>query len=87
MNAPADGATRPGLAARACIAGVRGYQIVLGPILGGQCRFAPSCSFYAIEAFRVHGARRGMRLTLRRLFRCHPWGGSGSDPVPPRDCC
>jgi putative membrane protein insertion efficiency factor len=80
-------APRPGLAARFCIAGVRGYQIVLGPLLGGQCRFTPSCSFYAIDAFTTHGAWRGMRLTLRRLLRCHPWGGSGPDPVPPRGGC
>jgi putative membrane protein insertion efficiency factor len=63
---------------------VRGYQIVLGPLLGGQCRFTPSCSFYGIEALRVHGAWRGSALTLRRLIRCHPWGGQGDDPVPSR---
>ena len=79
-----ESAARVGLAARACILGVRGYQRVLGPLLGGQCRFSPSCSFYSIEAFKTHGARRGMALTLRRLGRCHPWGGHGHDPVPPR---
>lgn len=61
---------------------VRGYQIVLGPLLGGQCRYSPSCSFYAIEAYERHGAWRGTRLTIVRLFRCHPWGGHGDDPVP-----
>jgi len=61
---------------------VRGYQIVLGPLLGGQCRFRPSCSFYAIEAYERYGAWRGTRLTIARLFRCHPWGGHGDDPVP-----
>lgn len=73
----------PSIGARLCILGVRGYQRLLGPILGGQCRFSPSCSNYAIEAFQAHGAVRGMRLTLRRLSRCHPWGGDGHDPVPP----
>jgi putative membrane protein insertion efficiency factor len=79
-----DATLRMSLAARACILGVRAYQRVLGPILGGQCRFTPSCSFYSIEAFERHGARRGLRLTARRLSRCHPWGGHGHDPVPPR---
>ncbi|MFZ9913976.1 MAG: membrane protein insertion efficiency factor YidD [Phycisphaerales bacterium] len=82
-----SGTSRPGIAARACIAAVRGYQVVLGPLLGGQCRFTPSCSYYAIDAFNAHGAWRGMRLTLRRLLRCHPGGGSGPDPVPPRGGC
>jgi len=61
---------------------VRAYQVVLGPLLGGQCRFTPSCSFYSIEAFERHGAWRGLRLTVRRLLRCQPWGGHGHDPVP-----
>lgn len=62
--------------------GVRGYQIVLGPLLGGHCRFEPSCSFYALEALAMHGALRGGWLVLRRLGRCQPWGGHGHDPVP-----
>jgi putative membrane protein insertion efficiency factor len=61
---------------------VRGYQVFLGPLLGGHCRFTPSCSFYGIEALTKHGAWRGSRLTLRRLLRCQPWGGCGHDPVP-----
>lgn len=61
---------------------VRGYQIVLSPFLGGRCRFEPSCSVYALEALRRHGGLRGGWLTLRRLLRCHPWGGCGHDPVP-----
>jgi putative membrane protein insertion efficiency factor len=51
-------------------------------VLGGQCRFTPSCSFYSIDAYRRHGAWRGTRLTVARLLRCHPWGGGGHDPVP-----
>jgi uncharacterized protein len=50
------------------------------------CRFVPSCSSYALEAFERHGAVRGVWLSLRRLSRCHPWGGSGLDPVPERKC-
>jgi putative membrane protein insertion efficiency factor len=75
---------QPGIAARACMACVRGYQVTLSRIVGGHCRFHPSCSHYAIDALRMHGALRGMWLTVRRLARCHPWGGQGDDPVPPR---
>ncbi|MDO4232540.1 MAG: membrane protein insertion efficiency factor YidD [Lautropia sp.] len=62
---------------------VKGYQLTLGTVLPPSCRYWPSCSAYAIEALQVHGARRGSWLTLRRLCRCHPWGGEGFDPVPP----
>lgn len=68
--------------ARALIALVRLYQVTLGHLIGGQCRFAPTCSHYSIEALARHGAIKGGWLTLRRLVRCHPWGGSGDDPVP-----
>ena len=61
---------------------VRTYQVVLGPHFGGACRFEPSCSHYALEAFERHGAWRGLRLTGRRLARCRPFGPSGLDPVP-----
>ncbi len=61
---------------------VRLYQVILSPFMGGHCRFHPTCSEYAIEALSVHGAARGGWLTLRRILRCHPWGGSGYDPVP-----
>jgi putative membrane protein insertion efficiency factor len=59
------------------------YQIFLRPLLGPRCRFEPSCSNYAMEAFQEHGLWTGGCLTCRRLCRCHPWGGSGWDPVPP----
>lgn len=62
---------------------IRLYQWFLSPLLGTACRFAPSCSHYGFEAILVHGPLRGSWLTLRRLLRCHPWGGSGFDPVPP----
>lgn len=62
---------------------IRGYQIFISPILPAQCcRFLPSCSSYALEALERHGAIRGSWLTAKRLLRCHPWGGSGYDPVP-----
>jgi len=63
---------------------VRGYQVALGPHLGGHCRFVPSCSEYAIEALRAHGAVRGLYLAVRRVLRCQPCSRSGYDPVPPR---
>ncbi|MCW5731601.1 MAG: membrane protein insertion efficiency factor YidD [Alphaproteobacteria bacterium] len=71
-----------GLLARALI---RGYQYFLSPLLGVNCRYAPSCSHYAIEAIERHGLLRGGWLGLRRLLRCNPWGGSGYDPVPPAE--
>ena len=70
------------LAARAMMAGVRLYQRTLSPLLGGHCRFQPTCSRYALEALAGHGAVRGGWLTLRRLLRCHPLGGRGYDPPP-----
>ena len=63
---------------------IRGYQLLLSPLLGNNCRFQPTCSEYAIESIRSHGLRRGSWLAVRRIGRCHPWGGAGHDPVPPR---
>lgn len=65
------------------IALVRVYQLFLSPWLGNQCRFSPTCSHYAIEALRTHGALRGGWLGLKRIGRCHPWCVGGHDPVPP----
>lgn len=73
----------PSPLARIFIVGVRGYQLFLSPFLGGRCRYDPSCSAYAIEALRLHGPWRGAWLSVRRIGRCHPWGGMGYDPVPP----
>ncbi len=69
---------------------LRFYRWAVSPVLtalaGGRiCRFEPSCSQYAAEAVREHGALRGTWLTLKRLSRCHPWGGCGHDPVPAVD--
>ena len=61
---------------------LRAYQWLISPWLGPSCRYQPSCSGYAMEAIDRHGAMRGGWLTLRRLSRCHPMGGSGYDPVP-----
>ncbi|MGH7046718.1 MAG: membrane protein insertion efficiency factor YidD [Stellaceae bacterium] len=61
---------------------VRGYQLLISPVRPPCCRFLPTCSDYAIEALARHGAWRGTGLALWRLARCHPWGGSGYDPVP-----
>jgi hypothetical protein len=61
---------------------VRLYQYVISPLMPPHCRFYPSCSHYACDAFREHGPLHGGRLTLLRLLRCHPWGGEGYDPVP-----
>ena len=63
-------------------AAVRAYQLLISPVLPPSCRFLPSCSEYAAEAIERHGAVRGLGLALRRLASCHPWGGSGYDPVP-----
>jgi uncharacterized protein len=57
------------------------YRVTLGPFMGGHCRFHPTCSQYAIDAVNKHGALKGAWKTLKRLLRCHPWGGSGYDPA------
>ncbi len=61
---------------------IRLYQWTISPLLGVNCRYAPSCSAYAMEAIETHGVLRGGRLAVKRFLRCHPWGGSGYDPVP-----
>ena len=72
------------------LATVRLYRAVVSPALGAffgplnGCRFTPTCSAYATEAIRTHGAGKGSWLAARRLCRCHPWGGCGPDPVPPK---
>lgn len=61
---------------------VRLYRLLFSPWLGSNCRYQPTCSSYAIEALQVHGVVRGSWLAAKRIGRCHPWGGSGYDPVP-----
>jgi len=64
---------------------VRFYQIFISPLLGSNCRFTPTCSNYMLEALEVYGLIKGLYLGVKRIFRCHPWGGSGYDPVPKKE--
>jgi hypothetical protein len=64
---------------------VRAYRLLWSPWVGHNCRYQPTCSAYALEALERHGALRGAWLALRRIGRCHPWGGMGYDPVPGAD--
>jgi len=82
LRAAASAADR---AAAALLArAVRAYQAGLSPLLGRHCRFEPTCSQYALEALARHGAAKGSALAMWRVLRCHPFGGHGYDPVPPR---
>ncbi|MGH6718516.1 MAG: membrane protein insertion efficiency factor YidD [Alphaproteobacteria bacterium] len=71
-------------AARGLTLLVQGYRLAIAPYLAGRCRYLPTCSAYALDALAEHGAGRGGLLALRRLLNCHPLGGHGYDPVPPR---
>ncbi len=64
------------------VAAIRFYQGAISPMLPAACRYQPTCSQYAIEALRKHGLLKGSWLAVKRIARCHPWGGSGYDPVP-----
>ena len=66
------------------IAFIKVYQYTISPLLGPRCRYYPSCSNYAVEALREHGAVRGLGLASWRLLRCNPFSNGGYDPVPPR---
>jgi uncharacterized protein len=61
---------------------VRFYQIIISPLMPAACRYQPTCSSYMIEALKKHGVIKGLYLGTKRILRCHPWGGSGYDPVP-----
>tara|TARA_B100001778_G_scaffold281280_1_gene246366 strand:+ start:359 stop:601 length:243 start_codon:yes stop_codon:yes gene_type:complete len=61
---------------------IRGYQLVISPLLGSNCRFMPTCSEYAMESLKTQGVIRGTFLTVKRIGKCHPWGGHGYDPIP-----
>jgi uncharacterized protein len=68
--------------ARLFLVMIRGYRTGISPFLPASCRYTPTCSAYAEEAIRRYGAGKGGWIAARRLLRCHPWGGSGYDPVP-----
>jgi putative membrane protein insertion efficiency factor len=70
---------------RALIGLVQAYRVLLAPLLAPTCRFAPSCSAFAVGALRVHGPWVGTKLALARVARCHPWNPGGFDPVPSAD--
>ena len=61
---------------------IRAYQLIISPMLGSNCRFAPTCSEYAIESFKSHGLIKGLFFSIKRIGKCHPWGGHGYDPIP-----
>ena len=61
---------------------IKGYQYLLSPLIGQQCRYYPTCSQYALEAIEKHGAIKGSYYTAHRLLRCHPWCAGGHDPIP-----
>ena len=67
---------------RLALGALRGYQLLIRPMLTGSCRYLPTCSQYAAEAILTYGALRGGWLALKRVLRCHPFGGAGLDPVP-----
>lgn len=70
------------MAAKIVLALLRFYQYAISPLKPPMCRYVPSCSQYALEAVRRYGALKGGYLAVKRLARCHPWGGCGHDPVP-----
>jgi len=61
---------------------IRAYQMIISPLLGSNCRFMPTCSQYAIGSLKSHGLIEGSFLTIKRIIKCHPWGGHGYDPIP-----
>jgi putative membrane protein insertion efficiency factor len=61
---------------------IRGYQLIVSPMLGSNCRFMPTCSEYAMESLKTYGLIKGAFLTFKRIGKCHPWGGHGYDPIP-----
>ena len=79
---PAERRKALGIFQRILIASIWLYRYTLSGLLGGQCRFSPSCSAYGLKAIEVHGALKGGWLTTKRICRCHPWNEGGHDPVP-----
>lgn len=73
------------LSRRLVRASIRFYQGAISPLFPPACRYTPTCSNYALEAIELHGVSKGTLLAIKRIMRCHPWGGSGYDPVPRPD--
>lgn len=63
---------------------IRFYQLFISPLMGKNCRYQPTCSHYMLQAIKIHGPIFGFWLGIKRVGRCHPWGGHGNDPVPPK---
>ena len=82
MSAPKERSAAARLAIWLVLLPIKFYRYVISPMLGPRCRFLPTCSEYAVEAISKHGPLKGGALAVRRIVRCHPWGGSGYDPVP-----
>tara|TARA_B100001142_G_C13735267_1_gene423159 strand:+ start:95 stop:343 length:249 start_codon:yes stop_codon:yes gene_type:complete len=61
---------------------IRGYQLIISPMLSSNCRFMPTCSEYAMESLKAYGVMKGTILTIKRIGKCHPWGSHGYDPIP-----
>ena len=64
---------------------IRIYQLIVSPLLGSNCRFMPTCSEYALETLKSYGLIKGVFLTIKRISKCHPWGGHGYDPIPTKE--
>ena len=64
---------------------IRAYQLLLSPILGENCRHVPTCSQYSVQAIKEWGSLKGLWISLKRIFRCNPWGTKGYDPIPNKD--
>ena len=64
---------------------IRFYQIFISPLTGNNCRYHPTCSAYFIESLQIHGPIKGFVLGVKRISKCHPWGGKGFDPVPEKE--
>ena len=64
---------------------IRFYQIFISPLIGNNCRYHPTCSEYFIESLKIHGPIKGTILGVKRISKCHPWGGKGFDPVPEKE--
>lgn len=85
-NEPIKEPVKIGLFARLLLLPIYFYRYVISPLIGPRCRFYPTCSTYAVEAIKVHGAIKGGCLSLKRILRCHPFSEGGEDPVPPCSC-